>query len=805
MDARRGLCGSFTILLVALASTVAAARAAGPLDIDAFSYKDNAAVRAAWVAGSASPLPRMEKLDSSGPFALFPCDFTQADRERCYWDRDVALDLSGVHSFALLVYCADPEAVGWFTLYFRSGDGWYAGGASLDEPGWNTLVFERPDFRIEESPTGWDRIDGIRLSPWRDKARDTKLHADRLWAYTPDIMVVKGTKTAAEWGENVDEYCASFIDRLSEYDLPVGVLGDEDVESGLLAGSRMVIFPYNPVMSDSELDQIEQYVRRGGRIFACCEVDERLEELLGIRQTSWSDDETCSIMFSKPRYQGLPAEVLQGSWGHMIASSASAKTRVIARWGACDGTATSDAALFDGPAGFFFSHVLLGDDPNGKAQMLLALIANEVPGLRRTIARAALDREGCVGAYSRFDEAYEDIESKGSSSLDPGAVAAKLATAKSRHGLAGSELRKSRFLQVISPAFDARRALIDAYALCQHPASPELRAVWNHTGTGVWPGDWGRSAWQLADAGFNAVIPNMLDAGVAHYPSALLPRSETYRRYGDQIAKCLAACKPLGIEVHVWKVNWNLYSAPEWFYEKMKSEKRTQVDAWENDVRWLCPSNPLNRKLEADTMIEVASRYDVTGIHFDYIRYPDETTCYCDGCRERFEAYRGAAVAKWPDDCYSGKLSREYRDWRALQITALVRDVHDRAKALKPGITISAAVFSDYPACRKWVGQDWLDWIRKGYLDQVHPMDYTADAAEFSDLLSRQMRFVNGATPVYPGIGACAPYLSADQVIVQILETRRQKTGGFTLFDYDSYLSQEILDLLACGITHPGD
>ena len=41
--------------------------------------------------------------------------------------------------------------------------------------------------------------------------------------------------------------------------------------------------------------------------------------------------------------------------------------------------------------------------------------------------------------------------------------------------------------------------------------------------------------------------------------------------------------------------------------------------------------------LERDAMLEVATNYDVDGIHFDYIRYPASDHCYCDGCRTRFE------------------------------------------------------------------------------------------------------------------------------------------------------------------------
>src|SRR5208283_87321 len=102
--------------------------------------------------------------------------------------------------------------------------------------------------------------------------------------------------------------------------------------------------------------------------------------------------------------------------------------------------------------------------------------------------------------------------------------------------------------------------------------SPERegRAVWNHSGTGAYPGDWERSAAELQAAGFNMVLPNMLWGGLAHYASDLLPRSSTYQQYGDQIAQCLAAARRHGLEVHVWKVNWNLSTAPKEFVIRLR-------------------------------------------------------------------------------------------------------------------------------------------------------------------------------------------------------------------------------------------
>ena len=127
------------------------------------------------------------------------------------------------------------------------------------------------------------------------------------------------------------------------------------------------------------------------------------------------------------------------------------------------------------------------------------------------------------------------------------------------------------------------------------------------------------------------------------------------------------------MEVHVWKVHFNLAGAPPEFIEQLRREHRTQVSVQGRPVDWLCPSDPANRQLEVQSMLEVARRYPVDGLHLDYIRYPDGHCCYCDGCRKRFEADSRPPVDQWPADCYSGARKDEYNDWRCRQITLLVR------------------------------------------------------------------------------------------------------------------------------------
>lgn len=778
---------------------------AGQTTIDAFDYSDAAEAGAAWVPRADSPAPGVAESGAwgTGRLTAFPCDFTSAGRERCYWDRSVALDLSGHTSFALRVYCENRAPISTVTLYFRSGDGWYGASAGLDAPGWNTLIFNRSDFSPEGSPAGWDKIDGIRLSPWRGAEEDTTLHADRLRAFTPQVLVVRPTRTAAAYGENVDQYCAPFIKWLALYGVDVGVITDEDVDAGLLDGASLAILPYNPVTGALEIERIQAFVRGGGKLFLCYEADPALTDLLGVEQIAYKATPVCAMRFRPSTVPGLPPRAGQASWNFIRVRPAETTTHIAAFWEDCNGSPLTDPALLTAPTGAYLAHVLLEDDPVNKQQMLLAVVGNLVPASMRSIAATALNRIGLVGLYGDYAEAARDIRAKGLVSLHPGAVSADLGRAGDRRSEARDAYGSGAYAETLEPAFAARKWLETAYVLCQLPRAGEFRAVWNHSGTGAFPGDWGRSAAQLAKDGFSAVLPDMLWGGVAHYPSKYLPRSDTYRTYGDQIAQCVAACKPLGVQVHVWKVNWNLANAPRSFIDKMRSRGRTQVDVFGGNVDWLCPSDPRNRKLEVNTLMEVASGYAVDGIHFDYIRYPDDTTCYCPGCRSRFEAFRGSPVENWPGDCHSGELRQEYRNWRCMQITALVREVSQRVKALKPDMKISAAVFSDYPGCRTSVGQDWVRWIEKGYLDFVCPMDYTTDANRFAATVSAQRALVRGRVPMYPGIGASLG-LAIDGIIVQILETRRQDTGGFTLFDYNPSLSADALDPLGRGITCPG-
>ena len=110
---------------------------AGEIVIDDFEYADDVAAQAAWRPDQGSPPVKV--MDHDGGKALrMDCPFTQ-EVERSVYDRAVNLNLSQVGQFTLDYYVDDVKPLRGFSLYFRSGEGWY-GAVFNGEKGWNEIT-----------------------------------------------------------------------------------------------------------------------------------------------------------------------------------------------------------------------------------------------------------------------------------------------------------------------------------------------------------------------------------------------------------------------------------------------------------------------------------------------------------------------------------------------------------------------------------------------------------------------------------------------------------------------------------------
>jgi len=752
------------------------------------------------------------RLDGGRQALRMPCNFKGSRIERASWDHAVNLDLAACQGIQFKFLCRDALPVSHFSFYLQSGAGWYAGGfAPRDNAGWNSITVEKSATRTEGMPAGWGKITALRISAWRGGETDTEFYvADfgLLGAGAP-LAIIRGesvTRNSPQEAESVGVYTEAVAQALKGLDLPFAVTSDLDVTAERLKDKKLLILPHNPGMPDEVVKQLSAFLDGGGKLIAFYGLPDRLYPAVGIEGGQFAAQKRpghfASMRFAADVIAGAPPLVAQRSWNIRAAKALAGKSRVAALWDDDAGNPTGDAAIVVSGNCILMTHVLLADDPANKQQMMLALIGHFLPEVWERAARARTERIGCFGPFKSFVEACKSLDAAAGTNEE---LKRQVAAAGLARGRALESCNHKAFIQAMPEAAQANAQLLAVYCASLKPEAGEHRAFWCHSAFGVQGMDWDAAIKLLADNGFTAILPNMLWGGAAFYESSVLPVAPEVRERGDQIAKCLAACRKYGVQCHVWKVNWNMSGhAPPEFLGKMKAAGRTQVRAdGKPEGQWLCPSHPENQKLEIDAMVEVASKYDVDGIHFDYIRYPGPDACFCPGCRERFEAATGRKVKNWPADVRRDEaLSRSWLDFRRNNITKVVASVSDAARKAKPKIRISAAVFGNWSVDRDNVGQDWKLWCDKGYLDFVCPMDYTPENLQFENLVRQQFGWA-GKVPCYPGIGLSCWTAPGDicKLIDQIQITRRLKTGGFTIFNYDPTAARDILPLCGKGIT----
>ncbi len=591
---------------------------------------------------------------------------------------------------------------------------------------------------------------------------------------------------------------------LNSIGLSADILNEDALSEAQLKPRRMVVLPLNARITPQTERLLKGFVVSGGKLFVTYNLPDTVAALLGLRQTDWLKQEApgqfASVQLDAPGIPDMPASIRQGSWNITVAEPTTPQTKIIGYWHSENGESTGLPALFLGNAGAFFSHVFLADDIQRKTQMLAALFGHLVPEFRQTFAKQAIAVMSTVGHTKDFTELEQFVQRSNIPEANQ-VLNAGTNLMKQAH----TEYDTEDYTAAIKTARASRTEFSKAYFLSHASVETEGRAVWDHSGLGAYPGDWSRAAKALAAAGVNIILPNMAWAGVAHYPSEILPQSKTFKQYGDQIAQCVQAAQAHGLEVHVWKITWNLEGAPKEFVEKIRAEGRTQVSATGEALNWLCPSHPKNVLLELNSILEIVTNYDVDGIHLDYIRYPGSHACYCKGCRERFVRTIRKPINEWPAEVLpkTGVYSEQYTEWRVQQITRLVRLIHKRTNEVDPDIKISAAVFGWYPGCITTIGQDWIAWAKSGYLDFVCPMNYTEDPSYFTELLTNQLALMPKNVPIYPGIGATASnsLLTPDAVAEQIYLSRTLGASGWTIFDYSVDISETVLPALTLGIS----
>ncbi|MBW3534108.1 MAG: family 10 glycosylhydrolase, partial [Gemmatimonadetes bacterium] len=305
---------------------------------------------------------------------------------------------------------------------------------------------------------------------------------------------------------------------------------------------------------------------------------------------------------------------------------------------------------------------------------------------------------------------------------------------------------------------------------------PEVRALWVVRTTLASPEGVVAMVDRAHRAGFNSLLVQVRGRGDAWYASVLEPAPPELlgRPDFDPLALVVREAHARGMGVHAW-VNALLVgglgtvpadprhlavSRPEGLAvprplarELFGADPRDPAYArrlrdWADDNRhrveglFAAPSDPVVRRRVTEVVEDLASRYDLDGVHLDYIRYPGPDFDYSRGALEAFRGWmaervpaaeRAAAEGAWPRDplAYAEAFPQEWAEFRREQVTRLTEEVAGAARGARPGIVVSAAVFPDPEDARRNRFQDWGAWARWGLLDAVAPMAYTGDADRY--------------------------------------------------------------------------
>lgn len=261
------------------------------------------------------------------------------------------------------------------------------------------------------------------------------------------------------------------------------------------------------------------------------------------------------------------------------------------------------------------------------------------------------------------------------------------------------------------------------YAVNPNPKY-EVRAVWLTTIGGIdWPHSYAQSERsaekqkeelraildRLQKANINTVLLQTRIRATTIYPSQYEPwdgclsgfpgKSPGY----DALQFAIDESHKRGMEVHAWVVTipvgkWNSYGCRQLRKRFPRLIKRIDQDGY------MDPEATQTGCYLAEMCREIVQRYDVDGIHLDYIRYPET----------------------WK--------FRISKDQARGNITRIVEKIHQAVKKEKPWVKMSCSPIGKFDdLSRYWshgwnaytkVAQDAQAWLKDGLMDELFPMMY---------------------------------------------------------------------------------
>ena len=326
----------------------------------------------------------------------------------------------------------------------------------------------------------------------------------------------------------------------------------------------------------------------------------------------------------------------------------------------------------------------------------------------------------------------------------------------------------------------------------------------------------------IAYAGFNAIFFQVRGTGDAFYTPGLEPWSGRLNSDGqlgidpgwDPLQTMINRAKFHNIQVHAY-INvyplWTCAAPPETtprhLYHQLAeqhgvSDGRLHGVQWADDYQINCTNylytSPASLFVDEHLLAvgkDLVTRYDVDGLHLDYIRYSGRTRS-CDPVSE----------AAFGGPCFSGE-DGVYANWQRAQVNGTVWKFYQEVVPLKPGLLLSTAVWPQHIDHWDWGGtegyhdyyQDSKAWLAGGYVDAITPMIYGSSFWDQNkwEILAADFQAAGNGRFVYAGIGA--DHEDFNEIRARIERGRELGLPGHAIFSYSALAQREYFDDLRHG------
>lgn len=335
--------------------------------------------------------------------------------------------------------------------------------------------------------------------------------------------------------------------------------------------------------------------------------------------------------------------------------------------------------------------------------------------------------------------------------------------------------------------------------------------------TGIWVHGYGAGYLTKQDAKemvdfchvnhINSIFVQARKLGDAHYVSKMEPAASSMRTGYDPLKFLVDYGHKQNppVSIHAWLVMNKVASKaqenklnkkhvlsrhPEW---KMLNEDGSHYFGEGGKTIWVDPGIPAVHHYYCGVVSEILAKYDVDGIHLDYIRYPAKNAGYAPMAVDYFNQQNNRSGKPAASDIV-------WADWRRTMNTRLVDSIHKTIQKKKPQVMLSVAASCNY----KYHGdpsdsaqfsktepyghffQNWPEWAENRTVDLICLMNYKRENEKWASEYRKWCDFSNNLDSQSLIVVGQGTYLNKDPKanLKQLAYAKKIGLDGFVIYNY---------------------